>query len=135
VIEPPPSSASIAIPLESAPSAKPEQGSPPASTTPIHVAPRPIASASASPSASVSPSAGPTDLPQCRKLLALYCSPAFKATDGGGQCRMWQPTLVRYLALPPEGRAAVDDGCRMAFGAGVDVLEERQRQIDAGIHP
>jgi serine/threonine protein kinase len=131
VIEPPPSSASVAIPLESAPSAKPGQGSPHASAAPIRVTPHPVASASASPS----PSAGPTDLPQCRKLLALYCSPAFKATDGGGQCRMWQPTFARYLALPPEGRAAVDDGCRMAFGAGVDVLAERQRQIDAGIHP
>jgi hypothetical protein len=85
--------------------------------------------------ASASATAGPADLPQCRKLLALYCSPAFKATDGGGQCTLWQPTFARYLAAPPEARPAIEDGCQIAYAGGGIVLQERQRQIDAGIHP
>jgi serine/threonine-protein kinase len=95
----------------------------------------PIASSTSPVIASASPAAAPVDLPQCRKLLALYCSPAFKATDGGGQCTLWQPTWARYLASPPEARPAIEDGCQIAYTGGQIALKERQRQIDAGIHP
>ena len=81
------------------------------------------------------PVPAPVDLPQCRKLLALYCSPAFKATDGGGQCTLWQPTWARYLASPPEARPGIEDECQIAHAGGLIVLKERQRQIDAGLHP
>ena len=76
----PGASAPSAAPTE--PTAAPVQSAPRASaavvvrTAPSIASPTPQASASAA-TASV-------DLPQCRKLLALYCSPAFKATDGGG---------------------------------------------------
>jgi serine/threonine-protein kinase len=93
----------------------------------------PLASTPPQPSASATPSA--VDLPQCRKLLALYCSPAFKATDAGGQCTLWQPTFARYLASPPEARAGIEEGCQIGYGGGVIALKERQRQIDAGLHP
>jgi serine/threonine-protein kinase len=98
-------------------------------------APAPIAAPTAVAIATASAAAAPIDLPQCRKLLALYCSPAFKATDGGGQCTLWQPTWARYLAAPPEARPGIEDGCQIAYSGGQIALKERQRQIDAGIHP
>ncbi len=145
-IEAPPSSAPIASAAPSEPTATSGQGSPPPSATAAHAAlPGPTAariSSPAAPSATVpapalTASAGvaPIDLPQCRQLLALYCSPAFKATDAGGQCMLWQPTFARYLAAPAEARPAIEDGCRIAHAGGLIALKERQRQIDAGLHP
>jgi serine/threonine-protein kinase len=145
-IEAPPPSAPVASAAPIEPTATSGQGSLSASAIPARVAPAgPTAartSSPATPSATVtappptaSAAVAPVDLPQCRQLLALYCSPAFKATDAGGQCTLWQPTFAHYLASPPEARPAIDDGCRIAYGGGVIVLKERQRQIDAGLHP
>jgi serine/threonine-protein kinase len=95
----------------------------------------PLGSSTASTPSSASAAPAPIDLPQCRKLLGLYCSPAFKATDAGGQCMLWQPTWARYLAAPPEARSGIEEGCQIAYAGGLIALKERQRQIDAGIHP
>ncbi|MEP7122498.1 MAG: serine/threonine-protein kinase [Byssovorax sp.] len=111
---------------------------PAASAAVVRPPPLPLHSLSTtSPVATATATAAPVllDLPQCRKLLALYCSPEFKATDAGGQCLLWQPTWARYLAAPPEGRPGFEEGCQIAYAGGVIALKERQRQIDAGLHP
>ncbi len=140
-IEAPSPSAPFVVAPPSEPTASQGQPSPSVSVVAVRSTPplapsvaRPptVASSTALPIASA---AAPVDLPQCRRLLALYCSPAFKATDGGGQCTLWQPTWARYQAAPAEARAGIEEGCQIAYGGGVIVLKERQRQIDAGIHP
>jgi serine/threonine-protein kinase len=133
----PTASIAVAPPIESIAVAPPS-----ASAAIVRVTPPPRPSSAVTPSiaASTPPpiasaASAPVDLPQCRKLLALYCSPAFKATDAGGQCTLWQPTWARYLASPPEARPGIEDGCQIAYAGGLIVLKERQRQIDAGLHP
>ena len=133
--------AASALPVE--PTAEPAPAAPRASAAVVVRGATPLAPSAATPSSTTSTAplpgasaaAAPVDLPQCRKLLALYCSPAFKATDGGGQCTLWQPTFARFLATPAEARAGIEDGCQIAYGGGVIALKERQRQIDAGLHP
>ena len=134
-VAPPSPIASVAIAAPIASIAAPPPTGASASALAVRSTPPPRASSAAAAPSIASAGAAPVDLPQCRKLLALYCSPAFKATDAGGQCTLWRPTWARYLAAPPEARPGIEDECQIAHAGGLIALKERQRQIDAGLHP
>lgn len=92
--------------------------------------------AASGPAASAAPStAAGAHLADCMSLLALYCSPQFKATDGGTTCSQWSVTIHGYRSKPQELWVHFNEGCKMAHRGGVLALAERQRQIAAGKAP
>lgn len=87
------------------------------------------------PRSSASAGAALAALPQCRRVLELYCSPEWKRTDGGAQCASWPHILADFLAMPPDSWARTDGNCRAALSAGAATLKERQRWLDGGFAP
>jgi hypothetical protein len=89
----------------------------------------------APPRSSASAGAALAALPQCRRVLELYCSPEWKRTDGGAQCASWPHIMADLLAMPPDSWARTDGNCRVVLSAGADTLKERQRWLDGGFAP
>jgi serine/threonine-protein kinase len=144
-----PSASAPAIPVEPAPPTS-ASASPESSAAPLPSAPRaptrptpstqpnmpaPILTG-AQPAPAPGGSSGP--IPSCQRVLALYCSPAWRATErgsAGSQCASFQGVVRAFEQAPSATHADSEKTCAAVLAQGQAVLAERQRQIDAGVAP
>ena len=75
-------------------------------------------------------------MPTCEKIIALYCTDEFKATEGsmaGELCRNMSKVLATWKALPDP--AAQEDWCKQSWPNMSGAVAERLRMFREGLGP
>jgi len=87
------------------------------------------------------PASGKTpgkELPDCRRVLALYCTAEFKASEGtmaGALCKSFGDQVRQWEAMPEPAHSTMAQTCRDLYPNTSAAVKERLRQFRAGEGP
>src|SRR5262249_8697697 len=79
-------------------------------------------------------SESPEDMPWCKRIAAVYCSPEVKNSAGGDQlCAQGAANFyTRYLSRPPADRAAQDKVCASVHPGVGSAMRQHARAVGPG---